>query len=85
MIKNKKGDISISVIIMIAIGLLVLIVIAILIFRSGQSASSGTSCISKGGVCKQTCEVGHAIGTAGMYGCNTETCCSPVKRDDWGT
>ena len=77
MIKDKKGDISISVIIMVAIGLLVLIIIAIMIFRSGQSASSGTSCISKGGVCKVNCDSANTISgaTCGAL----ETCCSPVS------
>jgi len=75
---NKKGQgISINTIIIVAIALLVLIILAILIARSGQDASKGTKCISKGGVCQPS---GECTGTVITAECSNigYSCCRPV-------
>lgn len=77
--KNKKGQgISINTIIITAIALLVLIILAVLVARSGGMASKGTSCISKGGICKEICDHDRIVGvTCPEVG---HTCCNPVSR-----
>jgi len=75
----KKGDLSVTTIIVIALGLLVLIVLAILIFRSGSNADTSTTCITKGGVCKTTPCPDYEIPSA-SDACKGGYCCSPVKN-----
>lgn len=53
---NKKGDLSINIIVIAAIALLVLIILAVLILRTGGRVESGTACNGLGGECKDACD-----------------------------
>ncbi len=78
--KNKKGvSISINTIVITAIALLVLIILAVLVARSAGQAGDGTSCVAKGGICKETC--GNLDPIVGVD-CPeaTHTCCNPISR-----
>jgi len=48
---NKKGDLSINIIVIAAIAMLVLVIISVLLFRSGGLINRGTNCEGVGGVC----------------------------------
>lgn len=78
--KNKKGQgISINTIIITAIALLVLIVLAVLVARSAGQAGSGTSCVAKGGICKETCgDLDPVVGVKCPEA--THTCCNPISK-----
>ena len=59
MIMNKKGDLSINIIIVAAIALIILVIISVLVFNTGGSISEGTSCEGIGGTCATACsEIG---------------------------
>jgi len=49
---------SVNIIILIAMGLLILVIAVLLVNRSGRqlSDSATTSCVSKGGTCKASCD-----------------------------
>ena len=51
---DKKGDLSINIIIIAAIALIILVIISVLLFRSGGDLQRGTSCEGVGGVCIDT-------------------------------
>lgn len=77
---NKKGaELSMNVIIIAAIGLLVLVVLAILVFNSANKTDIGTNCISKGGVCKETCGVGVTAISSGKCSDTAMQCCPVVS------
>jgi hypothetical protein len=50
---NKKGDISLNIIIMAAVGLLVLVILSVIfIGKMGITSRGVDDCSTKGGVCK---------------------------------
>jgi len=48
---NKKGDLSINIIVIAAIALIVLVILSVLLFRSGGLLNRGTNCEGIGGQC----------------------------------
>jgi hypothetical protein len=52
---DKKGDISMNMIIMAIIALLVLAIVAFLIFRAGGDVEEAKSCQNLGGQCQASC------------------------------
>jgi hypothetical protein len=72
---NKKGDLSINIIVIAAIALLVLIILAVLILRTGGKLQTGTSCGNLGGACRESCDtaLGEFPDSAGS--CPTDQFC----------
>lgn len=58
----KKGDLSISTIILIVLGVLVLVIILASIFRSSDSFTTATSCSAAGGRCADECDLPWSTG-----------------------
>jgi hypothetical protein len=52
---DKKGDLSINIIIVAAIALLILVIIAVLLFRNVANPLSD-NCMASGGKCVESCE-----------------------------
>ena len=77
---NKKGDLSINIIVIAAIALLVLIVLAVLILRTGSGIDRGVSCENLGGNCKSDCsiEYGEFIDQSGRCPIG-EVCCRTLQ------
>ena len=77
---DKKGDLSINIIIIAAIALLVLIILAVLILRTGNQVSTGTSCESLGGTCLEECDLigGEFVDRAGSCPNPDEVCCRRI-------
>ena len=48
---DKKGDLSINIIVIAAIALIILVIMSVLLFQSGGNLRRGTSCEGVGGVC----------------------------------
>ena len=48
---NKKGDLSINIIVIAAIALIILVIVSVLIFGAGGDIRRGTSCSGIGGTC----------------------------------
>jgi hypothetical protein len=49
---NKKGDLSINIIVVAAIAMIILVVISVLVFRSGGQLNKARSCEGiPGGIC----------------------------------
>lgn len=72
---NKKGDLSINIIVIAAIALLVLIILAVLILRTGGRVETGTGCAGLGGACRDECDytIGEFVDRAGS--CPAEQVC----------
>ena len=72
---DKKGDLSINIIIIAAIALLVLIILAVLILRTGNRVDVGTSCNALGGSCEEECDLtaGYFVDSGGS--CPQEQVC----------
>jgi hypothetical protein len=80
---NKRGELSMEVIIIAAIALLVLVILAVLIIRSGGTVASGTSCTSPsiGGECVpkgSSCSEGYIPGSNACG--QDEMCCVPLNK-----
>ena len=82
--KNKKGELSITVIVVAAIALLVLVILAYLVIKSGGNIREGTKCKSLGGTCVplvqgkepyQVCEENGMIYSPGQDCAQNEVCC----------
>ena len=79
MIKPKKGEMSINMIIMVVIALIILVILIFIIVKSSNSANQGTSCGLRGGICKQGCTKEIIPANGETFACNPgETCCSPT-------
>ncbi|MFP4567921.1 MAG: hypothetical protein ACLFN8_03170 [Candidatus Woesearchaeota archaeon] len=48
---DKKGDLSINIIVIAAIAMIILVVISVLVFRSGEILNQARECRSIGGEC----------------------------------
>lgn len=48
---NKKGDLSINMIVIAAIAMIILVVVSVLIFRSGGILNESRTCSAIGGTC----------------------------------
>ena len=86
---NKKGDISIAVIIGAAIALFVLVIVSVLILNAGDSVVTRTSCDGMGGTCRPTegensgCNTDEIRGTGSCSTPNTVCCMeSPLGRNN---
>lgn len=79
---EKKGDLSISLIVMIALGLLILVILAFGISNGWFKLSQGSKCITEGGICKTFCAPGENprdTSADGKQLCTTgKTCCLVV-------
>lgn len=82
--KNKKGDISIGIIIIAAVGILVLIVLVIVF--SGKTkvfSTQGARCETNGGICTTVkCGTGEAANypkQSYTYGCAKDTTTTNVQ------
>ena len=82
--KNKKGELSITVIVVAAIALLVLVILAYLVIKSGSNIREGTKCKSLGGTCLplepnkepyQVCEDNGMIYSPGQDCAQNKVCC----------
>ncbi len=94
--RNKKGDLSLNIIIVAAIGLLVLVVISVIFMsRSGKFSRSSFDCESQGGVCQASDAAGAKCTTGykytSSYKCYTAegkaneakpNCCIPTTQFD---
>lgn len=79
----KKGELSMSMIIMAVIAIIILVIIIFLVTRSGGDANKATSCPSRGGVCVEygNCEPSgliDAVCPANGQG-QPKSCCDPTK------
>ena len=80
---ERRGEISMEVIIIAAIALLVLVILAVLIVRSGGNFASGTSCEGVGGTCEDSCEfLDGYIPSANSCSQEGYVCCVPLTADD---
>ena len=75
---NKKGDMSINMIIIAAIALLVLVIISVLLFsKVGVPLNKGTSCEGVGGFCSSDASCWEQNGNnKGTWAPNTNFECS---------
>ena len=80
LLKTKKGDLSINMIIIIALAIIVLVIIVFIVSNRGKMLDDATKCTTAGGVCTAYCEEGYQIGYGSNY-CKTESkpyCCNPL-------
>ncbi|MFA6073072.1 MAG: hypothetical protein WC758_03095 [Candidatus Woesearchaeota archaeon] len=82
----KKGELSMSMIIMAVIAIIILVIIVFLIARSGGDVNDATKCISKGGTCtEKDCAFDGVVTDGGspiqcpQSNGNPQTCCNPLK------
>jgi hypothetical protein len=82
---NKKGDLSINIIIIAAISLLVLIILAVLVLRTGGKINTGTTCV--GGTCQDDCDTaaGYTVDPTGSCTGGKICCRSPLDANPGGT
>ncbi len=90
---DKKGDLSINMIVIAAIAMIILVVISVLIFRSGGILNESQTCSAIGGVCvddtyyKSCSDYANDMWLENTYtkhptaACEENTfCCIPLKR-----
>jgi len=88
---NKKGDLSINIIVVAAIAMIILVVISVLVFRSGGDLNKARSCQGiPGGICIDptldgSCNeygqwIGQTLTINPTAGCPVEgqICCIPI-------
>ena len=79
----KKGDLSITTIIVVVLGLLVLVILAYILFNTSSGFGDQTECGQQGGICVDNCDSddhppGIESGEAGnACPADDEECCSP--------
>lgn len=80
LLKTKKADLSINMIIVIALAIIVLVIIVFIVSSRGKNLDDATKCTTAGGVCAEYCEAEYQIGHGSQY-CKTERkpyCCNPL-------
>ena len=80
LLKSKKGDLSINMIIIIAISIIVLIIVVFLVTSRGKSLDDATKCTTAGGVCTSYCDENYRLGygTEFCQSANKPHCCNPL-------
>jgi len=75
----KKGEMSMSMIIMAVIAIIILVVIIFLVTGTGKDVGGSTNCPSKGGVCAAACDSDGTIYEGKCSDPTKSICCNPMK------
>jgi hypothetical protein len=83
--RNKGVEMSLNLIILIVIALIVAAIIIYIVAKNTRSADNDiSSCKSKGGECKETCDAGESGSSFFTGGCDDGTlCCTrPLAQEE---
>ena len=72
----KKGELSMSMIIMAVIAIIILVIVIFLKTITSGNVNDSKNCPSKGGVCTDYIKCGEQI-NSGSCGDTTKVCCNP--------